>query len=63
MKGKSFSVDLDGMGFVDDQRKALLTEMDRAGVELVANGWMMRSTIQQIVVYGVNLMMNAAEHD
>ena len=63
MKGKSLSVDLDGVNFIDDEGKTLLTEMDSAGVELVANGWMMRSTIQQIVTYGVNLIMNTAEHD
>src|SRR5271157_2936163 len=50
-KGKSFSVDLDGVTFVDDQGKALLTEMDTAGVELIANGWMMRSTVQQIAAH------------
>jgi ABC-type transporter Mla MlaB component len=60
--GKSFSVDLDGVNFVDDQGKALLTEMNRAGVELIANEWMMRSTVQQIVAHGLNSMGNAAEH-
>ena len=62
MKGKSFSVDLDGVSFVDDQGKALLTEMDSAGVELVGNGWMMRSTIQQIAAHGVNSIVNTAGH-
>jgi len=55
-------VDLDGVNFVDDQGKALLTEMNRAGVELIANEWMMRSTVQQIVAHGLNSMGNAAEH-
>ena len=62
MKGKSFTVDLDGVSFVDDQGKALLTEMDSAGVELVANVWMMRSTIQQIGAHGVNSIVNTAWH-
>jgi ABC-type transporter Mla MlaB component len=62
VNGKSFSVDLDGVTFIDDQGKALLTEMDSAGVELMASGWTMRSTLQQIAMHGVNSMENIAEH-
>jgi len=62
MKGKSFSVDLDGVSFVDDQGKALLTEMDSAGVELVANEWIARSAIEQIAAHAVNSTVNTAEH-
>ena len=47
--GKTFRVDLEGVDFVDAQGKALLTEMARAGVELIATESMMRSTVQQIV--------------
>ena len=47
--GKTFGVNLDGVDFVDDQGKALLTEMASAGVELIANESMMRSIVQQIL--------------
>jgi len=47
--GKTIGVDLDGVDFVDDQGKSLLTEMARAGVELIATESMMRSIVQQIV--------------
>ncbi len=47
--GKTFAVDLDGVDFVDDQGKSLLTEMARAGVELIATESMMRSIVQQIL--------------
>ena len=47
--GKTFGVDLDGVDFVDDQGRALLTEMARAGVELIATESMMHSIVQQIV--------------
>ena len=46
--GKSFGVDLDGVNFIDDRGKALLVEMAKAGVELIATESMMRSTVQQI---------------
>ncbi len=60
--GRSFGVDLDGVTFIDDRGKALLSEMDEAGTELIANGWMMRSIVQQIVtMHGVNSMTNTAE--
>jgi hypothetical protein len=62
LNGKSFTVDLDGVTFVDGHGKALLTEMDSTGVELIANGWLMRSTIQQIAAHSVNSMVNTAEH-
>ena len=39
-----------------------MTEMDSTGVELIENGSLMRSTIQQIAAHGVNSMVNAAEH-
>lgn len=54
LNGKSFSVDLDGVTFIDEHGKALLTEMDNTGFELTANGWRMCSFIQQIAAYGVN---------
>jgi len=47
--GKTFGVDLDGVDFVDDQGKALLSEMSRAGVELSATDLMMSAILQQIV--------------
>jgi hypothetical protein len=47
--GKTFGADLDGVDFIDDQGKALLKEMAKAGVELIATESMMRSTIQQIL--------------
>jgi len=47
--GKTFGVDLDGVDFVDDQGKALLSEMCRAGVELTATDLMMSATLQQIM--------------
>jgi hypothetical protein len=59
---KSFSVDLDRVTFIDDQGKALLTEMERAGVELIANGCLTRSTVQRIARQGVNSMANTAKH-
>ena len=62
MNGKSFSVDLDEVTFIDDQGKALLTEMDSAGVELVANEWVARSAIEQIAAHAVNSTVNTAEH-
>lgn len=61
--GKTFVVDLDDMDFVDDQGKALLTEMARAGVELIATGLMMRPIVQQIMAaHYMNSMENASEH-
>lgn len=47
--GKTFGVNLDGVDFVDNQGKALLTEMASAGVELIATESMMRSIVQQIL--------------
>jgi anti-anti-sigma regulatory factor len=59
---KFFSVDLDHVDFVDDRGKALLTEMNSAGVELIATGCAMRSIVQQIAaVDGVNATANSAE--
>ena len=61
--GKTFGVDLDGVDYIDDHGKALLREMARAGVELIATESMMRSTIQQIVsAHNTNLMEDTAEH-
>ena len=61
---KSFRVDLDGVDFVDDHGKALLREMDAAGVELIATECAMRSIVQQIAaVHGVNATANSAEPD
>lgn len=61
--GKTFGVDLDGVDFVDDQGKALLTEMAGAGVELIATESMMRSTVQQIVAaHCRNSMEDTSEH-
>jgi hypothetical protein len=51
MNGKSFSLDLDGVTFVDDQGKTLLTEMNSAGVELIANEWIVRSTVEQVAAH------------
>lgn len=62
MTGKSFSLDLDGVTFVDDQGKALLTKMNSAGVELIANEWIVRSTVEQIAAQGANSTANTAEH-
>jgi hypothetical protein len=58
---KFFSVDLDGVDFVDDHGKALLTEMDRAGVDLIATGCMMRSIIQQVAAVTASTNFNNAE--
>ena len=57
--GKTFAVDLDGVYFIDEPGKALLTEMSRAGVELIATESMMRSTVQQIMSAHA---MNSMEH-
>jgi ABC-type transporter Mla MlaB component len=43
--GKTFGVDLDGVDFVDDQGQALLSEMASAGVELIATGLIMSTTV------------------
>ena len=61
MKGKSLSMDLDGVNFIDDEGKALLTEMDSTGVELVANEWIVRSAVEQIAAHAVNSTVNTAE--
>jgi hypothetical protein len=59
---KFFSVDLDGVDFVNDQGKTLLTEMAAAGVELIATGYGMRSIVQQIAaVHGVKQIADRAE--
>lgn len=55
---KFFSVDLDGVEFVDDRGKTLLTEMDRAGVELIATGCSMGSIIQQVTAVRANTNFN-----
>lgn len=47
--GKTFGVDLDAVDFIDGPGEALLTEMSRAGVELIATESMMRSIVQQIM--------------
>ncbi len=61
--GKTFAVDLDGVDFVDDQGKALLMEMARAGVELIATESMMRLIVQQIVAaHGMNSVEDIPEH-
>ncbi len=60
--GKTFAVDLDGVDFVDDQGKALLMEMARAGVELIATESMMRLIVQQIVAaHGMNSVEDIPE--
>jgi ABC-type transporter Mla MlaB component len=60
--GKTFVVDLDDMGFVDDQGKALLKEMAEAGVELIASGLMMRPLAEEIMAaHSVNSMENTPE--
>ncbi len=60
---KIFCVDLDRVDFIDDQGRALLTEMARTGVELIATEAMMRSTVQQIVAaHGMNSMESTSEH-
>lgn len=59
---KFFSVDLDGVDFISDHGKALLTEMDGAGVELIATGCAMRSIVQQIAApHRGNAAVNSAE--
>jgi len=58
--GKTFGVNLDGVDFVDDQGKALLAEMAKAGVDLIATESMMRSTVQQIGA--ANPMEDTSEH-
>jgi len=59
---KFFSVDLDGVDFVNDQGKTLLAEMAAAGVELIATGYEMRSIVQQIAaVHGVKRIADRAE--
>jgi anti-anti-sigma regulatory factor len=56
---KLFSVDLDGVDFIDDQGKALLTKMAAAGVELTATGCGMRSIVQQIAAVSSRLRDHA----
>jgi hypothetical protein len=58
--GKCVSVDVDGVTFIDNQGKILLTGMDSAGVELIANGCMMRWIVQRIATHGVNSLKNTA---
>jgi ABC-type transporter Mla MlaB component len=61
--GKTFGVDLDGVDFVDDQGRSLLTEMARSGVELIATESMMLSIVQQIVAAQAgNSMENTSKH-
>jgi len=58
--GKTFGVNLDGVDFIDDKGKALLTEMAGAGVELTATESMMLSTVQQILA--ANSTEDTSEH-
>ncbi len=61
--GKTLAVDLDGVDFIDDRGKSLLTEMARAGVELIATESMMRSIVQQIAAaHCMNSTEEAAEY-
>ena len=61
-RAKFFSVDLDGVDFVNDQGKTLLAEMAAAGVELIATGYEMRSIVQQIAaVHSVKRIADRAE--
>ena len=61
MKGKSFSLDLDGVTFVDELGKVLLRQMGSAGVESIANEWIVCSTVEQIAAHGVNSTVNTAD--
>ena len=56
---KLFTVDLDGVDFIDDQGKVLLTEMAAAGVELTATGCGMSSIVQQIAAVSNRLRDDA----
>ncbi len=62
--GQTFGVDLNGVDFVDDQGRALLTKMATARVELIASEPLMRSTVQQIVaaVRCMNSMQDPSGH-
>jgi len=61
---KTFGMDLDGVDFVDDEGEVLLTEMAKAGVELIATESMMRSTVQQIMTtaHCMNSMEDTSEY-
>lgn len=47
--GEQVRVDLSGVGYVDDEGRALLARMFRGGAELRATGVMTRRIIEEIV--------------
>jgi hypothetical protein len=47
-RGKSVTVSLEAVSFIDDQGKDLLARMQESGVELVADGCMTKAIVNEI---------------